>query len=349
MKLNEVDMSSQEKKKPIGVFDSAWIQTYRVPGLRAYLAKVGKEDQDGYKNSRHAYHLHALKPRTRVLTFLGLPDRLRQKDEPRTARDIASMVFGVAMLPFSLVKNTAKLVTEFLPKAGYLGARQMSLHYKVLSPSKSVFMRVLAGICYGFHFIGRAITSPSQGVRQAYKAAYSDKNTGNKKLLPLPARVGLALLSGFITAGVYAVLLPFVVTLAAPSLVVAGAALVAKSTVASAAVKGLALVGSFLTKAIGLAYAVAPVVAASSLAVTAGTTASVVASEVDVRRKSMGSTAKMSQHFDDKPGNGVMASENKTEEKQKPPVQSQPVTIVKPDHQDELSRGMRPGSKRSSS
>ncbi|HEU5281189.1 MAG TPA: hypothetical protein VFU82_04335 [Gammaproteobacteria bacterium] len=296
-------MSSQENQKKLRVFDMAWFQTYRAPGRRAYFAKV-KETEDSWA----AYREHSLKPRTRVLTFLGLPDRLRQQGEPRTARDIASMVFGIVMLPFSLVKNTAKLVTEFLPKAAYLGAKFKSVHYGRAginrSVGKSIAMGVLAGMSYGLYFIGRAITSPSQGVRQAYKAAYSDKNTGKKKLLPLPARVGLALLSGFITAGVYAVLLPFVVTLAAPSLVVAGAALVAKSTVASAAVKGLALVGSFLTKAIGLAYAVAPVVAASSLAATAGTTASVVASEVDVRRK-LSSTAKVSQGLGVEPGNGA--------------------------------------------
>jgi hypothetical protein len=337
-------MSLEETKKNIGAFDAAWLQTYRASGRRAYLAKVGEN-----KQSRHDYNLHALKPRTRLLTFLGLPDRLRVKDESFIARDVASTVFGIAMLPFSFVKNTAKLVTEFLPKAGYLGARRMSLHYGRVGfdhhPGKSIAMHALAGMCYGLHFIGRAITSPSQGVRQAFNTRYfSSKNNAGYKPLPLPARIGLALLSGVITAGVYAVLLPFVITLAAPSLIVAGAALMAKSAFVSAAVKGLALVGSFLTKAIGLAYAVAPVVAASSLAITAGTTGCAIASEVDVRRKAMGSTAKMSQHFDGKPGNGVMASENKTEEKQKPPVQSQPVTIVKPNHNDEPRSAVRPGS-----
>src|SRR5690348_5179529 len=145
------------------------------------------------------------------------------------------------MLPISFVKNTAKLLTEFLPTAGYLAARRMSLHYKVgnnANPAKSTAMRVLAGMCYGLNFVGRAITSPSKGVRHAYQTTYTDKNTGMPKPLPRPARIGLAILSGLITVATYAVLLPFVISVAVPGLAVAGATLVAKSTVASSLVKG---------------------------------------------------------------------------------------------------------------
>lgn len=275
-------------------FAQAWGLVYRVPGRRGY-ASTNKEFND-----------YAAKTSTRILTFLGLSLRPLTANNPFNWPDALSMAFNVVMLVPTLAKNVVKLLTEFLPLFGHFAAKhQLDQNAVKNSLPKRIVFNVLAGVCYALNFIGRAMTSPSRGVRKAYSATY--ESDGVAKRVPKPVGVALALLSGLMTATVYAVALPFVLSVAAPSVLAAGAALVAKSAVATAAVKGFAVVGSFLTtalQAVGIASIPAAVVGVSSLAATAATAGCAAASEVGIRVK--GSTAKINRSLPSTISNSVV-------------------------------------------
>lgn len=286
----------------------AWDSTYKVPGRKRYLA----DNQQAPNIAKTNFLSYAQKPSTRVLSFLGLAIGRPPGEHPRAWRDRVSMALNIVMFIPNLAKNVVKLLTEFLPLAGYVKMKSMNIQYSGVgrnhSKPKAVVTQILAGIAYGLYFIGRAVTSPSRGIRKAYKMEPSFSVIEKQRTVSnRVAGVALAVFSGLITAAVYTIALPFIVGLAAPSLVAAGATLVAKSAIASAAVKGFALVGSYLTtalQAIGVASIPAAVVGVSSLTATAATAGCVVASEVDIHRKRKGSTAKMAASMNGKPGNG---------------------------------------------
>lgn len=278
-------------------FKSAWDATYRVPGQGEHK---GSNEFAAYRN----------KASTRLLTFLGLSLRYR-KDKSFSGRDVASIVFNVVMFVPNLAKNLVKLVTEFLPLAAYVAAKNKCDESGVKNNRPKFFaFKALQGLAFGLHFIGRAITSPSRGVRKAYALGVGKPQETTR--LKRAAGIGLGVLSGLITAAAYAVALPVILTVAAPSVLAAGAALVAKSAVATAAVKGFAVVGSLLTtalQAVGIASIPAAVVGVSSLAATAATAGCAVASEVDIRVK--GSTAKIKQFIPSGHSEGVVHGSTK--------------------------------------
>lgn len=255
-------MTDTDKRSSVwmSVMKQAWGDTY------FYADKPASGD-------RKQFYLDAFKKRHLFLNFLGFP--LYPK------KSIARTLVAIPTLPFSLVKNTAKLFTEFLFSMLFRGflveSQKMRWLYehtinqpKKLGYKRGYLFQGIANVFRGLHFVGCAITSPVRGIQKAYRFKLVTSG-GREKRVPKPLGLALAVLSSVITVAVYTVLLPLimpVIIAKLPAAVLAGVSHAMSTPVGLAFMKGFAFVGQHLglgLQALGIAAAPAAMVGAVSL------------------------------------------------------------------------------------
>lgn len=308
------------------------------PSLHSEVSGEEEADRGGLNRSFDTLGLMA-QPAIRVLTFLGLPVRARirtpvathetpqniQKlllnfigwpDNPwaemsngrrvlAVATAFVALPWHVITMPLKFIQNIAKLVTEFLPRSASIYLMEQSKNIKKQLSSGAKFLSgVLAGLSYAAYaifFIGRAMTSPIQGVRQAYHQ--NDIRSGEfEKPLPAPARVFLAGLSAALTITAYSLLLPIILPLiiAKVPMLAQGIAALSQTKVGVWLGKALSTVGDFISpvvgtalEALGIAAAPAAIVGgASLLGIGAATVAPVVDKLIDEAADKIDSSTK---------------------------------------------------------
>ncbi len=222
------------------------------------------------------------------------------------------VLWHLAILPFKLLGNVAKFIAAACPlllsnialnAAGIADARSRQIKSKkeknamVYSSLYRLAFGVLSGLgylAYAVYFIGRAVVSPVQGIRQAFhQETINPKMRGAKKKFPLPlaARVFLAGLSGVITITAYALLIPMALPLIIAKIPMLAqiATVLAQTKIGVWVSNALASVGNFVSpmvgtvlQAVGIAAAPSVIVGGASLfGVGAATVAPVVGKTLD--------------------------------------------------------------------
>lgn len=114
---------------------------------------------------------------------------------------LGTLYWLIVSLP-TMIMNIAKLITEFVPAIGIVYfANKLERYKEIKNPTWKDKLKHAAsctayGIFRGWHFAGRALTSPVNGMRAAYK---DGKKFGGDSKLGTVCGVGLAVLSGTIS------------------------------------------------------------------------------------------------------------------------------------------------------
>jgi hypothetical protein len=187
----------------------------------------------------------------RLTSFLGFPNyspspviptlihMLGWQDDKSISKNIVCLIIAlirIALIPFTLLRNLTKLVTEFLPclSADMLGYLSVNIHHKLRFTrigdmgkiSKQMIgyalgygaVVILRGLCEGIHFIGKALTSPLKGMEAAWHFAMtfqkSEEQQESEIMHGFRITCGtiLLLLSFSITTVAFTCLLPLLIT-----------------------------------------------------------------------------------------------------------------------------------------
>lgn len=201
-------------------------------------------------------------------------------------RAVPAVLWHLAVLPFKLVSNVAKFVAAACPLLLSTIALKASLYIKMKGRQRAANKENYAGVyrfgagllnglgyfAYALYFIGRAVVSPVQGVRQAFHQKSINPMRSNSKVkklnlqFSLPTRIFLAGLSGVITIVAYSFLLP----MALPALIAKLPVLAQVATVLSHSKIGvwltnaLSSVGNIVNPVVGTALEAMGIAAAPS-------------------------------------------------------------------------------------
>ncbi len=312
------------KPKPAffsGAFSRAWHGVYPISGFDPNniqppeFPSFNEEGEDNLLSLDDAENL-ITRPGIRLLTFLGLPVRARKHtatgegyarklllnfigwpDIPfdkmsnvrkglAVATAFIALPWHLITMPLKFIQNIAKLATEFLPRLAseYFFNQARTLRGQGKSLPGGVFA-ALGYVTYALYFIGRAVTSPIQGVRQAYNQ--NEMASGTNLKLSRPARMVLAALSGALTVTVYSLLLPILLPLIAAKvpLVAQGVAALSQTKAGIWIGKAFSAIGEFVNPVIGTALEALGIAAAPSVivggATLLGATAATVLPAID--------------------------------------------------------------------
>ena len=250
----------EEKATALTVLLKAFDYTYAADGI------------DIAERSSPDYHSDAL---TRVTSFVGLPNRILDKNKGQSWKNIAynfigyqddvsgtkkavnaaliapTVLWNLVNLPFKFLRNVAKLGTEFLPltimgendlafsKLKFEGSVAQNIEF-VLATLACFIIAVMASSVY---LTGYAITSPINSAKRAWLGGFGDGGAKGIIFGTLFAALSVA-----ITFTAYAILLPFVIAPALSALVTHGPEII--GTVVEAITPAFTAIGEAILPAV---------------------------------------------------------------------------------------------------